>query len=174
MPRALAYAWLTVLGPLHIGVAVTTVHPALDRPACWWVTALAAVVAWEAARESLKKRPEARPWLWLRLWVIRLWVSPLALLLAAHLVVTAVFLRPELGQVVQALRPDAAPPALVLSVSPPRTVPRDPVPALEAIGRLLAALGLAAGAFMVRIAFAAPPWLLTVAAGVGCLFWRRG
>jgi hypothetical protein len=161
-----------VLGPLHIGVAVTTVHPALDRPGCWWITALAAAVSWEAARENLKRRPEAPPWVWLRLWLIRLWLTPLVLLLATHLVIVAVFLRPELGQVLGSLRPEPALPALVLDVSPAQTVPRDPVPALKAFGRLLVALGAAAGVFVVRIVFAAPPWLLTVAVGVGCLFWR--
>jgi hypothetical protein len=162
-----------VLGPLHIGVAVTTVHPALDRPACWWITALAAAVSWEGARRNLKRRPEAPPWVWLRLWLIRLWATPLILLLAAHLVIVAVFLRPELGQVLSALRPDAAPAAVVLNVSPARTVPRDPVPALQAFWRLLVVLGAAAAAFVVRVAFAAPPWLVTVAVGVGVLFWRK-
>ncbi len=172
MPRALAYAWLMVLGPLHIGVAVTTVLPELDRPDSWWITALAAAVSWEAARRCLKQRPEAPPWVWLRLWVIRLWVTPLVLLLAAHLVVVAVFFRPELGQALSALRPEPAPRAQVLGVSPARTVPRNPAPALVTLGRLLLVLGAAAREFVVRIAIAAPPWLLTVSAGVGFLFWR--
>ncbi|MFO0808982.1 MAG: hypothetical protein U0746_10190 [Gemmataceae bacterium] len=172
MPRALAYALLTVLGPLQLGVAVTTVHPALDCPECWWVAAIAAACAFEAARRNLKRRPEAPPWTWLRLWVTRLWLTPLLLLLAAHLLVTAFFLRPEFGQAISAMKPEPAPAALLLDVPPPRTVPRDPVPALRAIAQLVTALATAAGVFIVRIVFAAPPWLLTVAVGVGCLFWR--
>jgi hypothetical protein len=85
----------------------------------------------------------------------------------------AVFFRPELGQLLRALRPEPTPKALVLDVPPPRTVPRDPVPALRALGELIACLLLAAGSFALRIVCAAPPWLLTVAAGVGCWYWRK-
>jgi hypothetical protein len=173
MPRAIAYALLLVLGPLQIGVAVTLVHPALDRPECWWVTILTAVAMFEAARRNLKRRPEAPPWVWLRLWVIRLWLTPLILLLAAHLLVTAIFFRPELGQLLRALRPEQAPKAVILGVPPPRTVPRDPLPALRALIELIACLLTAAGRFALRVACAAPPWLLTVAAGVGCWTWRK-
>jgi hypothetical protein len=173
VPRAIAYALLLILGPLQVGVAVTIVHPALDRPECWWVTLLAAICTFEAARRSLKRRPEAPPWTWLRLWVVRLWLSPLVLLLGAHLLVTALFLRPELGQVLRALRPDPAPSALVLDVPPPRTVPRDPVPALRALAELIACLLAAAATFALRVVCAPPLWLLTVAAGVGCWSWRR-
>jgi hypothetical protein len=157
---------------LHIGVAVTTVHPALDRPDLWWLTAITAAIAFEAARKNLKRRPEAPPWTWLRLWLVRLWLAPLVLLLAAHLFVVAFLVRPELGHVLRALRPDPAPPALVFDVPPPRTVPRDPVPVLRALADLIVVLAAAAGVFIVRVAFAAPAWLLTVAAGVGCWFWR--
>lgn len=173
MPRAIAYALLLVLGPLQIGVAATLVLPALDRPGCWWITLLAAVSMFEAARRCLKRRPEARPWVWLRLWVIRLWLTPLILLLAAHLLVTAVFFRPELGQLLRALRPEPAPKAVLLDVPRPQAVLQDPVPALRALGALLASLLQATAIFIVRIVFATPPWLLTVAAGVGCWTWRR-
>jgi hypothetical protein len=172
MPRALAYGWLLVLGPLQLGVAVTLIHPALDCPECWWLTALAFVIAFEAGRRNLKRRPEAPPWIWLRLWVTRLWLTPLILFLAAHLLVTAFLLRPEVGSVLRALRPDPAPPTLVFDVPPPRTVPRNPVPALLALGDLIAVLATAAGVFLLRVTLAAPLWLLTVAAGVGCWFWR--
>jgi hypothetical protein len=173
MPRAIAYALLLVLGPLQIGVAVTLVLPALDRPECWWVTLITAISMFEAARRCLKRRPEARPWTWLRLWVVRLWLSPLILLLAAHLLITAVFFRPELWQLLRALRPEPAPKAVILDVPPPRTVPQDPVPALRALGALIACLLQAAAIFIVRIVCATPPWLLTVAAGVGCWTWRK-
>src|SRR5262249_37995537 len=101
MPRAIAYALLLILGPLQVRVAVTIVHPALDRPECWWVTLITAISMFEVARRNLKCRPEAPPWIWLRLWVIRLWVTPLILLLGAHLLMTALFMRPELGQVLR-------------------------------------------------------------------------
>jgi hypothetical protein len=173
MARAIAYALLLILGPLQVGVALTIVHPALDRPECWWVTLLTATFMFEVARRNLKRRPEAPPWIWLRLWVIRLWLTPLILLLGAHLLVTAIFLRPEFGQVLRALRPDPNPNTLVLDVPPPRTVPRDPVPALRALAELIACLGVAAGTFVFRIVCASPPWLLIVSAGVGCWSWRQ-
>ncbi len=173
MPRAIAYALLLVLGPVQIGVAVTLIHPVLDRPGCWLITLLAAVTAFEAARRCLKGRPEAPAWTWLRLWVTRLWVTPLALLLGAHLLVTAIFFRPELGQLLRALRPEPATKAVILDILPPRTVPQDPVPALRALVELIACLLQAAASFAIRILFATPPWLLTVAAGVGCWTWRK-
>ena len=60
MPRAIANALLLILGPLQIGVAVTIVHPALDRPECWPVTLLTAVCMFEAARRNLEP-PALKP-----------------------------------------------------------------------------------------------------------------
>jgi hypothetical protein len=170
--RAWAFGFLTVVAPVHAAMAAMLVHPALDRPKFIGVAVVVWLGLFAAAVSNLRDDAALSTKTWVRVWFVRLYLAPLTLLIAIHLVVVFVGSQPELAALIRSLAP--APGAKgqrerVEPVGPKAGPPPSAWPVVRAFLALAWKLVSSALVLVLRLYVGTPVWVWLVASGYSLL-----
>jgi hypothetical protein len=155
MSRIAVYGWLYVVAPIHGGMAVTLLHPALDRSEYFPLAVVAALIWFAAVAFGMKDDSKERSWRWAGKRILAGYILPL-LVLAAVQVGLLAYEGGEFRRLWQDCHPAKK---HVHAGLPKNTPPESPWPSLRRLTGILAAWIWASVWFLTVLCNATPTWL---------------
>lgn len=155
MARIAAIGWLYVIAPIHGGMAVTLVHPTLDRKEFFPLAVITALVWFAAIVAGINIDSKNRSWSWAGRSILAGYILPL-LFLAAVQVALLAHEAGEFGRLWEDVHPGKK---ISQTGFLKNTPPKTPTPAFKRLTGILATWVWASIWFLAVLCNATPTWL---------------